>query len=73
MAGNARHAGILEAYLLTEEVEFLAEAIEFAEAVGPGLMTLDGLGTCCGQCQVRQRDDVEDSGADTSIPLPGET
>ncbi len=73
MTGNARHAGILEAYLLTVEVELLAEAVELAGAVGPASMTLDNLGTCCGQCQVRQRDDVEDSGADTRIPLPGET
>jgi len=58
MAGNARHAGILEAHLLKEEVELLAEAVELVEAVGPGSMTFDGLGTCSGQCQLRQRDDV---------------
>ncbi len=71
MTGNARHAGILEANLLTEEVEILAEAVELDEAVGLRSMTLDGLGTCRGQSQVRQRDDVEDSRADTSTPLPG--
>jgi hypothetical protein len=65
-------ASILEANLLTEEVELLAEAVELAEPMGPGSMTLDGLGTCRGQSQVRQRDDMKDSGADTSIPLSGE-
>ncbi len=58
MSGNARHANILEARLLTEEVELLAEAVASAVAVGPGSMSLDGLGTRRGQRKLNEGDRV---------------
>jgi hypothetical protein len=70
MAGDALHAGILEAHLLAEKVKLLAKAVDLGRAAGMDSMVTAGLGTCRGQSELRQRDGVQDGGADTPIPLP---
>jgi hypothetical protein len=52
MAGDALHASILEAHLLAEEVDFLAEAVDLPGVVVTGRATprTPSMGT--GQCEL---------------------
>ncbi len=71
MARDALHASILQAHLFAEKVKLLAKAVDLIGVAVTSIATPRGPGMGTGQGELGEGDGVEDSGADTLLPLPG--